>query len=108
MEDIAGRTAFVTGGAQGIGLGIARALARAGARLALADVDTAALEAARQELGALTAVGTYRLDVRDRDSFARVADSATSSTPPPPRVWRTSPNAVPATPTTRRSSPSSV
>jgi NAD(P)-dependent dehydrogenase (short-subunit alcohol dehydrogenase family) len=37
MDDFQGRVAFVTGAASGIGLGIATALARAGAHVALAD-----------------------------------------------------------------------
>jgi NAD(P)-dependent dehydrogenase (short-subunit alcohol dehydrogenase family) len=76
MEDIAGRTAFITGGANGIGLGIARAFARAGAKLALADVDAAALAQAKTELAKDTAVETFVLDVRDRDGFARAADES--------------------------------
>jgi NAD(P)-dependent dehydrogenase (short-subunit alcohol dehydrogenase family) len=74
MDDIAGRTAFITGGANGIGLGIARAFARARAKLALADVDAAALDAAKKELAEQTDVATFVLDVRDRDAFARAAD----------------------------------
>jgi len=74
MTDIAGRTAFITGGANGIGLGIARALARAGARLALADLDAAGLERARLELAALTPVETVVLDVTDRAGMAAAAE----------------------------------
>ena len=36
--EIEGRTAFVTGGASGIGLGIARKLIDAGAKVAIADI----------------------------------------------------------------------
>ncbi|MEU6718395.1 SDR family NAD(P)-dependent oxidoreductase [Nonomuraea sp. NPDC046802] len=75
VENIADATVFITGGAQGIGLGIARAFARAGARIALADVDSDRLLAAEQELSALGEVSTHTLDVRDRDAFARVADT---------------------------------
>lgn len=46
MTEISGRTAFITGGANGIGLGIARVFARGGAAIALADIDEAALAAA--------------------------------------------------------------
>jgi NAD(P)-dependent dehydrogenase (short-subunit alcohol dehydrogenase family) len=76
MTDIANRTAFITGGANGIGLGIARSLARAGARLALVDLDAEALQRAEAELGATTEVFTTVLDVRDRAEYARVADAA--------------------------------
>ncbi|GGC89888.1 SDR family oxidoreductase [Chelatococcus reniformis] len=74
MTDVAGRTAFITGGANGIGLGIARALAGAGAKVALIDIDAEALERARAELAASTAVVAETLDMRDRASFADVAD----------------------------------
>lgn len=72
--EVAGRTAFITGGANGIGLGIARAFAKAGAKLALADLDAEALAEAKEELAPLTAVETVMLDVRDREGFARAAD----------------------------------
>ncbi len=74
LDDIAGRTAFITGGAQGIGLGIARALAAAGARVVIADIDTDALEVAEHELSAAATAMAVRLDVRDRDAYATVAD----------------------------------
>ena len=50
--DLAGQTAIVTGAAQGIGEGIATRLARAGARVAVADRNTAAAEASAGGLGA--------------------------------------------------------
>lgn len=45
-----GRTAFITGGAQGIGLACAHALGEAGALITIADRDEDALEHARREL----------------------------------------------------------
>lgn len=48
-----GRTAVVTGGSRGLGRAMAQALAEAGADLVLIGRDADALEAARQELGAL-------------------------------------------------------
>ncbi|HEX7304494.1 SDR family oxidoreductase [Lentzea sp.] len=74
MRSWTGSVAFLTGGARGIGLGIARALGKRGVRLAVTDVDAVALERAGEELADLTEVTTHRLDVRDRDSFAAVAD----------------------------------
>ncbi len=72
--EISGRIAFVTGSANGIGLGIARALAKAGANLALADIDGDRLAEAKAELGGSVNVETFVLDVRDRAAFDRVAD----------------------------------
>lgn len=48
--DFAGKTAFVPGAANGIGLGICRALARSGVNLVLADIERAQLDIAREEL----------------------------------------------------------
>jgi NAD(P)-dependent dehydrogenase (short-subunit alcohol dehydrogenase family) len=50
MKDLAGKTAFVTGAASGIGLGIATALAQAGVKVMLCDIEEAALANAVAEL----------------------------------------------------------
>ena len=82
MTDVAGRTAFITGGANGIGLGIARAFAGAGAKLVLVDLDAEALSRAKAELSARTPVEVFQLDVRDRAGYARVADAAEAALGP--------------------------
>lgn len=74
MTDIAGRTALITGGANGIGLGIARAFSRAGAKLALVDLDEVALDRAHRELRQVTEVATAALDVRARGDLANAVD----------------------------------
>lgn len=76
MADVRGRTAFITGGANGIGLGIARALVRAGANVVIADIRQDALAAAKADLAADAQVETVQLDVTDRAAFARAADAA--------------------------------
>ncbi|SFR26044.1 NADP-dependent 3-hydroxy acid dehydrogenase YdfG [Lentzea waywayandensis] len=76
MRDWKGSVAFVTGGGRGIGLGIARALAHRGVSLALADVDEESLASAEEGLSQVTAVRTYRLDVRDRQVFEKAAGQA--------------------------------
>lgn len=61
-----GRTAFVTGGAQGIGLATAEALAEAAAKVTIADRDAAALDRAVADLAARGyAVFAEALDVTD-------------------------------------------
>jgi NAD(P)-dependent dehydrogenase (short-subunit alcohol dehydrogenase family) len=82
MTDVTGRTAFVTGGANGIGLGIARAFAGAGARLVLVDLEPEALGQAKAELLARTPTEVFQLDVRDREAYARVADAAEAALGP--------------------------
>ena len=51
--DLSGRVAVVTGGAQGIGLAVARRLLLSGAKVAIWDLDKAAIAAAIQDLSAL-------------------------------------------------------
>jgi len=55
MMDLTGRVALVTGGNSGIGLGMARGLARASAKLAIAGRNSAKNEAAARELQGLGA-----------------------------------------------------
>jgi NAD(P)-dependent dehydrogenase (short-subunit alcohol dehydrogenase family) len=50
MRDFAGKTAFITGGASGIGFALGRAFAAAGAKLMLADIEADALTAAVDSL----------------------------------------------------------
>ena len=50
MKDLAGKTAFVTGAASGIGLGIATALSQAGVKVMLCDIEEAALTRAVADL----------------------------------------------------------
>lgn len=76
MADVTGKTAFITGGANGIGLGIARALVNAGANVVIADIRESALAEAKASLGADERVETVQLDVTDRAGFERAADQA--------------------------------
>ena len=69
---LAGRRAFITGGAKGIGAAIASAFAREGAAVVVADLDAVAALALASRIGALAAV----LDVTDFDSVARTIAAA--------------------------------
>ncbi len=69
MIDISGKTAIVTGAASGIGLGIATALAEAGANVVMADIQKAAVEAAAHSLsGTNKRVMPVRIDVTQEQS----------------------------------------
>ena len=77
MTDLAGRTAIVTGGAAGIGGGVSRRLAAAGARVVLNDIDESLAEAAADEIDAaggacVVVVG----DIRSPSVVAEVCDAA--------------------------------
>ena len=77
MRDFKGKTAIVTGAASGIGLGIAKALAHAGANIVLADVRAGPLEAATKAIEATgaRAIGVTA-DVSDPDSVAAAGQAA--------------------------------
>lgn len=77
MSDFGGKTAVITGGASGIGLAMATALAVRGARLVLADIEAGPLERAVDELSrkGAEAIGV-RTDVGDRASVQALADRA--------------------------------
>ena len=78
MQEVESRTAFVTGGASGIGLGMARAFVAAGMNVVIADLRRDHIDAAVADFAG-GSVHAIELDVTDRERFARAADEATSS-----------------------------
>jgi NAD(P)-dependent dehydrogenase (short-subunit alcohol dehydrogenase family) len=76
MTEITGRTAVVTGGGSGIGMGLAKALAAQGARVAVADImvenANKVVDAIRSAGGEATAV---ECDVCERGSIAAMKDA---------------------------------
>jgi NAD(P)-dependent dehydrogenase (short-subunit alcohol dehydrogenase family) len=73
MIDFAGRTAFVTGGANGVGIGIVRNLLEAGAKVAIADIRSDSIDAALASLDNREVMGV-QLDVTSREGFKAAAD----------------------------------
>jgi 3-oxoacyl-[acyl-carrier protein] reductase len=71
--DFAGRRAVVTGGAAGIGLAVASRLAASGAKVALWDLDEAALAEAATKVGGALAQALDVTDARAVDEAARTA-----------------------------------
>ncbi len=76
MRDITGKVAFITGGASGMGLAMARSFAAAGMKVAIADVEQAALDRVKAEFDASNAeVITLQVDVTDRTAMEAAADA---------------------------------
>jgi NAD(P)-dependent dehydrogenase (short-subunit alcohol dehydrogenase family) len=77
VRELAGKTAFVTGGAAGIGLALGRAFAQAGMKVMLADIETEALRAAVKSLQEISPdiAGTI-CEVADAGSVERAAQAA--------------------------------
>jgi NAD(P)-dependent dehydrogenase (short-subunit alcohol dehydrogenase family) len=73
MIEFTGRTAFVTGGANGVGIGLVRALLAEGCKVALADIREDHIERALSSLDNQMVMGV-RVDVSNREDMVRAAD----------------------------------
>jgi NAD(P)-dependent dehydrogenase (short-subunit alcohol dehydrogenase family) len=79
MKDVRGKVAFITGGASGIGLGMAKVFVASGMKTIIADVRDDHIEEALRYFsrrGERESVHAIRLDVTDRDAYARAADES--------------------------------
>jgi NAD(P)-dependent dehydrogenase (short-subunit alcohol dehydrogenase family) len=76
LKEVADKTAFVTGGASGIGLGMAQAFADAGMRVMIADIRRDHIDEAREWFAErqMRDVQFLELDVTDREAFAKAAE----------------------------------
>ena len=74
MEDFEGKVAVITGGASGIGYGMARAFLKAGMKVAILDANARHLDEVRAELAGSNGVHFIQVDVTDRAAMARAAD----------------------------------
>ena len=76
MQDVRGRAAFITGGASGIGLGMAHAFVDAGMQVVLADLRQDHIDSAIagfERRGQRASIHAIRLDVKDRHAMAAAA-----------------------------------
>lgn len=83
MTEISGKAAVVTGGGSGIGMGLAKELARQGASVAVADIK---LDNARKVADEINAAGgkavAIQCDVCERDSIRKLKEEATAALGP--------------------------
>ena len=76
MRDVAGKVAFITGGASGMGLAMARSFSRAGMKVVIADIEQAALDKVGEEFAASNAEYlTLKVDVTDREAMENAAQA---------------------------------
>jgi len=77
MQDLRGKTAFISGGGSGIGLATAKALAGQGVRLILADIDQGRAETAAGEIAALGGEALpLQLNVAEEAEWAKARAAA--------------------------------
>jgi NAD(P)-dependent dehydrogenase (short-subunit alcohol dehydrogenase family) len=74
MEHLTGKVAFITGGASGIGLGMARAFLDEGMKVALADWSDEHIAQARERLAGSNAVHFIKTNVAERESLRAAAE----------------------------------
>ena len=77
--DFTGRTAVITGGAQGIGYACAERLLAGGAKVALWDRDAEALKAARDALAGRGEVATFEVDIADLSQVEAAVDATANA-----------------------------
>ena len=73
MENLTGKVAFITGGASGIGLGMARAFLEEGMKVSLADWSDEHIAKARGQLAGSNAVHFVKTNVAERESLRAAA-----------------------------------
>lgn len=74
MKEVRGKVAFVTGGASGIGLGMVQSFAAAGMKVAVADIEQAALDQVKADFESSGAEMIFlKVDVTDRDAMEQAA-----------------------------------
>lgn len=77
MSKFKGKTAIISGGAEGIGLSVAKALGEQGMNIVLTDINQQNLENAAKELEESgVPVLTARLDVADEEQWKHIAEKA--------------------------------
>ncbi|MDN6158854.1 MAG: SDR family NAD(P)-dependent oxidoreductase, partial [Brevibacterium sp.] len=76
---LTGKVAVVTGGAQGLGLAMARSLVNSGAKVVLGDMNEESLQAAVAELGGVDSAAGVVCNVASLENTEKLAEAATTT-----------------------------
>ena len=92
MKDFAGKIAFITGAAAGAGLGQAKVFAKAGMRVAIADIRQESLDRAVVDIAEYAGCKTddilpLQFDLTDREAYASAVDKAEKYFGGPPHLF---------------------
>jgi NAD(P)-dependent dehydrogenase (short-subunit alcohol dehydrogenase family) len=75
MKDFTGKVAFITGGASGLGFGLAKVFSEAGCKIMIADIRKDHIDKALKYFGETDAdVHAVKLDITDRKAYVKAAD----------------------------------
>ncbi len=87
MKDFAGKVAFITGGASGLGFGLAKVFSDAGCKVVIADIRQDHLDEALAYFRTKNAaVHAIKLDITDRAAYAAAADEVERVYGEPPQL----------------------
>jgi NAD(P)-dependent dehydrogenase (short-subunit alcohol dehydrogenase family) len=87
LKDFKDKVGFITGGASGLGLGLAKVFTEAGSRIVIADIRQEHLDEAMEYFkGTDAVVHAVRLDITDRKAFAKAADEVEEVFGRPPQM----------------------
>ena len=92
MKDFYGKIAFITGGAAGAGLGQAKVFAKAGMKVAIADIRQDALTQAALDIAEFSGckaddILTLQFDLTDREAYAAAIDKTEATFGGPPHLF---------------------
>ena len=87
MKDFKGKTAFITGGGSGLGLGLAKVFSEAGCKIVIADIRQDHLDEAMENFrNKDVTVHPLKLDITDREAYAHAADEVEEIFSGPPEL----------------------
>ena len=87
MKDFNDKVGFITGGASGLGLGLAKVFTEAGAKIVIADIQQGHLDEAMKYFKDKDAtVHPIKLDITDREAYAMAADEVEEVFGCPPQL----------------------